>query len=369
MLKKIKKELKKGRTLLQFGFLKAAGKALGMLAPLVIAKFFASAELFGNYSLAKMIVFFFAMLLIASSQTPFIVFANQERAQTGKINKTFSVQLTFLAFSFGIFLAVTLSLGKYITEFAQITRVDLFFVLLAFVGIAFKAFLCNLFMALGQRIKNSLAELVFGTISVCLVFVFYFTGTINLRTALLIYPISAFILVLIFIMTIDFGKLLPLSIDKRYFREMFNFTKWVMLGATAVYFVNWGDNLVLKLYNTMADIGTYNVGYQVFKGVTTLTFVVGRYFLPFISQHIQDKDKIRDYLYNKRPKILLMGFVAIALLFAFAPYLFKVIFGQVYEGSVTVLRILLVASVITVRTDRLCYSRNTLITYVRGSRD
>jgi len=91
MLRKIGHEIKQGKTLFQFGFLKGTGQALGMIAPLVIAKFFASEALFGRFFLARMIVFFFATLLITSAQIPFVIFANQERSKTGKIYKSFSV--------------------------------------------------------------------------------------------------------------------------------------------------------------------------------------------------------------------------------------------------------------------------------------
>ena len=95
MLQKVRQELVQGRTLLQFGLLKGVGQALGMFAPLVVAKFFSSEELFGSYSLAKMVAFFFCTLLIASSQTPFIVFANQEKAKTGKLTRAFPCSARF----------------------------------------------------------------------------------------------------------------------------------------------------------------------------------------------------------------------------------------------------------------------------------
>lgn len=358
MLRKIKQELKEGKTLLQFGFLRATGQALGMIAPLVIAKFFADAltkdaaeKLYGSYSLAKMTVFFFSTLLIASCQTPFIVFANQERGQTGKINKTFSVQLSFFLLGFFIFFAVTLPFSKYIAALAKISRVDLLFVLPAFVGLALKSFTGNLFMAMGQRIKNSLAELVFGFLTISLVFVLYWTGTMNLRTVFLVYPISGLSVALIFLWAVDINQLRPLHIDKQHFKEMLNFTKWLMLGAGAVYFINWGGNLVLRLFTSiggvsMGDIGTYNVGYQIFKGIVMLTFIINSYFLPFVSQHVEDPAKMKSYLFNKRPKILLLGLIVIGLIFVVAPYLFKLFFGEVFQDSVTVLRILLVGSVL-----------------------
>ncbi len=352
MLGKIRQELKQGKTLLQFGFLKATGQGLGLVAPLVIGKFFADSlspeaaeELYGSYSLAKMLVFFFSTLLIASSQAPFIVFANQERGQTGRINKTFSVQLSFFILSFCIFFGVILPSTRLATNLAQIGGRDFVFVVLAFVGLAFKMFVCNLFMALGQRIKNSFAELLFGGLMLSLVFIFYQAGRLNLGTIFLVYLISGCAVALIFINFIDFSQLRPLGIDRRLFGEMLNFTKWVMLGATAVYFINWGGLLVLRMFNPLGDIGTYNMGYQIFKGLATLTFVINAYFLPFVSQHIEDSSKVRDYLYNKRPKIFVLGSTAIGILFVVSPYFFKLFYGEVYGGSVTVLRILLIGLV------------------------
>ena len=340
MLLKIKQELKQGKTLLQFGLLKGTAE----LAPLVIAGLF-SPELFGSYSLAKMIVFFFVSLLLSSTETPFIVFANQEKAKTGRINKAFSVQCVFWIAGLFIFSAIVLPLNKYITAFAKISSADLLFVLLAFVGLAIKSFLCNLFLAMDQRIKNSLAEFAFGGLTIFFIFIFYYAGMINLRMVFLAYPMSAVLVTLIFIRTIDFNQLLPFGIDKRLATDMFDFTKVVMLGATSSYFINWGDNLVLRLYVPLGDIGQYNLGYQVFKGVVMLILVINVYFLPFISQHISDSATMRNYLSNKRPKIFLLGLVAIGLLFIFVPYILKPVYKGVYQDSIMVLRVLLVGSV------------------------
>jgi len=72
MLEKVKQQLVQGKHLITFTALRSTGQALGMLVPLVVARFF-EPGLFASYSLAKMIVFFFTCSLIASSQRPFIV--------------------------------------------------------------------------------------------------------------------------------------------------------------------------------------------------------------------------------------------------------------------------------------------------------
>lgn len=337
MLRKIKQQILQGKTLLQFGFL----KALGIAAPLVIAKFF-SEELFGSYVLAKMIVFFFASLLIASGQAPFIVFANQERAKTGKINKSCSVQVIFFVFSLIVFIPLTLIFADPIKAFAGVSSSDLFFMSLGFIGIAIKSFMCNLFMALGQRIKNSLVELVFGSLTLGLVLLLSLTDTISLGRVFLVYFIAAVVVAIVFIKALNFNQLLPFNFVPEHFKAMFDFTKWIMLGATAVYLINWIDNIILKIFNTsFADIGQYGLGFQIFKGVVMLTSVLNAYFLPFVSEHIEDSAKIRNYLYNKRPKIFLLGLIALALLIFVAPYVFRLVYVEAYADSIPILRILL----------------------------
>ena len=158
MLQKIKQELEQAKTLLQFGFLKATGRVLGMIAPLVVAGFF-SENLFASYKLARMVMFFFVSLLIASTQTPFIVFANQEKTRTGKINKSFTIQCIFLAFSLVAFLLLSTIFSKVITAYAQVSRTDIPFIYLAFFGLALKTFLCNLFLAMDHVCFSSILGL------------------------------------------------------------------------------------------------------------------------------------------------------------------------------------------------------------------
>jgi O-antigen/teichoic acid export membrane protein len=345
MLNKIKKELTEGRTFLQFGFLGALGQGFGMIAPLVIARFF-SPELLGSYYLAKMVLFFFASLLLSYMQTPFIVFASQERAKTGKINKSFSIQCLFYAFSAAVFLLVIVFGAKAITLFAKISLKDLLFVVMAFAGIALKTVLCNLFLALGQRMRNALAEFVFGSASLIFVSIFCLAGRINIPTVFTAYFVSGLLVAIMFTPRLDFGLLTPFVFDRQMFRDIVAFAKWIIIGSTASYFIGWGDSIVLRFLTSMGNVGTYNLGYDIFKGINMLIFIIYAYFLPFVSQHINDSVKIREFLLVKRPKIFLLGLAGIVVCFVLAPYVFKIVYQGVYEDSVTVVRILLIGSVL-----------------------
>ena len=328
MLRRIKQELRQGKTLLIFASLQAIGQALGMIAPLVAARFF-SPE------------------LISSVQTPFIVFANRERAESGKIAKSFSIQCIFLIASIIAFVILNFVFSGAILRFTKIQSGDLFFMFLAFIGIAVKQFFRNLFMALGRRITNSFVELAFGTLSFTFVIVLSLAGKINLQNMFLTYFISSILVVVIFIKAIDFSLLRPFDFDWGHFKEMFKFSRWMILGLTAVYFINWGDNIVLRSYGiTMANIGAYNLAYQIFNGVVSLIFILNAYFLPFVSQHVQDSSKMKEYLYSKRPKIFILGLGVMGIVFIITPVFFRVAYGGDYPGAESVLRILLIGSIL-----------------------
>lgn len=344
MLREIKQELKQGKTLIVFTFLQTTGQALGMLAPLAIAKF-VSEDLFGRYSLAKMVVFLFISVLVASAQAPFIVYATEEKEKTGKINRSFSVQCAFFTFSIIAFLSLNLILSKVVMTFAEVSPTDLIFISLAFIGIALNTFLGNVFMAVGQRIRNALTELVFGGLAMAMVLALCFTGNINLKTVFLTYFVSGLIVVILFVKTIDFKLLLPFEFEWGHFKKMFSFAKWVMLGSTATYFINWGDNIVLRFFVPMSDIGEYNLGYSIFKGIAMLAFIINAYFLPFVSEHTEDVARMRNYLSNKRPKIFLVCLVGVVLTFLLAPGILKLLYGNTYQKSGATLRILLIGSV------------------------
>ncbi|MGB7581115.1 MAG: polysaccharide biosynthesis C-terminal domain-containing protein [Sedimentisphaerales bacterium] len=338
MLNRIKKQLVEGKTLLLFGFL----KGLVQVVPLIIAKFF-SEDMFGTYSLAKMVIFFFIALLITTPQTPFVVFASRERVETGKINKFFSIQAVFFVFGIVFYAVMAVIFNSPIRRFAGISAPDLICMSLGFAGIALSSFLSNLFLALGQRVKNSLSELAYGVIMLAIIIGLAATGMLSIQTIFLTYLVSSIITLLIFAGTIPWGNLLPFNFSITHFREMFDFTKWVFIGATAIYFIDWGDNAILKVFNiSTADIGQYSFGYQIFNGLVTMIYVLNSYFLPFVSENVHDSGRMRDYLYSKRPRILLFGLAILTAVFFACPYAFQIIYKGSYHSSVNILRILLI---------------------------
>ena len=345
MITKIKNELKQGKNFLSFSTLKILSQAILFIIPLIIAKLLNPAG-FGSYSLSMMVIFIFTSMFIASSQTPFIIYANKELKKTKKINKAFSIQLIFLLGSIIFYILLTLLFSEQVLNFTKITNIQLLFLFLAYLGIGLKTFIENLFLALNKRINNGEYNLVLGIFNLIFILLVYCFDKICLETIFFTYFLSSIFALILFLRKIEYKKLFPLKLDKPLFKEMFDFTKWQMMGLTAVYFINWGDNLVLRYFVSMEEIGVYNLGYQIFKGLISLTFIINAYFLPFVSQNIDNKDKMKNYLYKKRPKIFLFGFLGIIIIFLDTPLIFNLIYKDVYLSSVVVLRVLLIACVL-----------------------
>jgi O-antigen/teichoic acid export membrane protein len=340
MKKKILLDAKRGKEFIIFSFLKFFGEGVFYFLPLVIAKFI-SPEEFGSFSLVQMIVMILLALLLTSSQTPFIVNANKEATENKKINKSFTVQLFFFSSSLLVgFLIFALFKNTFI-KFIGISPEIYIFVYLFYAGIGIKSFFENIFLALDKKKTNAIYALAIGLLNISIVLFFKITNNLEIHYVLLSYLISALMISLFFFGLIPFKKIFPLHFDKIIFKENLQWTLWQVFGLLSVQLINWGDNLVLRNFVTLKEVGVYNVAYQIFKGLIGATFIINTYFLPFIAKNINNKNKIYDYLYNKRIKIFLIGSASIFFLFLVSPILFNSFYEDNYSNSLIIFRILL----------------------------
>jgi O-antigen/teichoic acid export membrane protein len=341
MFKTVKEEFFQARTLLGFILLQTLGQAISMAVPLVIAKLF-STDMWGRYSLCEPIIFFFSALLILSAKTPIIIYANQERAETGSVRKTFSIQCIFLAASIVLFATVILIFQKLLVSFANIRTVELFYISLAFVAIITKDFASNLFMALNERIKTAYVELAFGLFTLIFLFAFYELGWIDLKSVFLSYFVASLAVLAITLFSINTKMLLPLTFNRAHFLEVLNYTLWMMAGAISVYITTWAATFVLRYYATIEDVGIYNLASKFFKGIMVLIYIFPSYFLPHISENINNPEKVSAYLAHKRPRILVMGLAGLIVAWVLIPYVLNILYANKFMAAVPVTRILLI---------------------------
>ncbi len=342
--KYIYSKLKSGKTLINYAFLKISSQGFLFLLSLLLAKVL-SPDRFGVYSLSLMIIYFFSALFMRSSQDPSIVLGTDELKQYRKINKIFTIRIIMLIQAIILFYLITRVFFQALSHFSSLDETGVLFLFLAYTGLCIRNFFEGTFLALNHRITEAAYDALTNIISFIWLFVIYYFFVINMENIFIMFFISPLIAGLILIREIDLKKVLPLEFDLVIFRQMFDYTKWTILGSVSLYFVNWVDTFVLRMFVSLDQIGIYYLGYQIFKGILILISIARVYYLPFISEHIRDEKKMKNYLTNKRWIMMATGSLGLCLIYIALPALFNILYSDAYQGSVTVARILLVGAV------------------------
>ena len=336
MIKKLNSIIRGHLKLIQFGGLKVIGEAFVFLFPILIAKFVAP-EIYGSYSLGMMIIFFATTLLLGSSMTPFIISSNKELKSDGGINKSISNQLIFFVISLLLIGILFLVFGSFIIDFIEIDYILLAFLYIAFIGISLKSLLGNYFLGVDKKIEHTKIGIYYGLLLIVFLFILGF----ELKDLFLNYFLSSVIVFIISLRKINFKEVFPLKFDKEMFLEHWDFTKWQMFGLTAVYFINWGDSIIIKIFLTIRDVGVYNLAYQIFKGIISLLYIINTFYLPEISKNVKDKKFLSKYLYKSRFEVF--GVVSFGVLIGVfvSPYILNNFFDESYSEASLILQILL----------------------------
>lgn len=332
----IKHILKDHSNLINFTGLKILGELIVFLFPIIIAKF-VKPEIYGSYSLSMMVVFFSTTLLLGSSITPFIISANKELKTHKSIVKSFTNQLIFFIISLTTIGILFLLFSKFIISFIEIDKILLIYLYLAFIGISIRSLLGNYFLGIDKKIEHTKVSIYYGFSLIILVFILGF----NLKYIFLNYFLSSIVVLILNLGKINFKQLFPLKFDKQLFLQHWDFTKWQIFGLTAVYFINWGDSIIIKYFLTITDVGVYNLAYQMFKGIISFMYIINTFYLPEISKNIKNKKYIRKYLFKSRIQLFsLITFGTIMAIFI-SPFILNNFFDKEYQQASIIFQVLL----------------------------
>ncbi len=344
MLNWVKNEFQKGKNLISYGALKVSGLGFSFLIPILLAVFL-TPEVLGIYSLGMMIVYFFNSTIVLSSANPSVICGIEELAKSKKITHTITSRAIILLIASVLFISAILLFKNQIINFTRLTETQTYLLILVFAGKMIESFIGCIFISQNKRILESIFQFITSIISVSYIILINFFWEITLERVFPIFLMAPLISVCFFISKTGYQMFLPLSYDKNAFKKMVLYTRWIVLGGTAVYLLNWGDNIILRKFSTMEEIGVYNLGYQFFKGMIMIFSTIKIYFLPFVSLHIDNKSKIENYLFVKRKKLFLLGTIFSVILFLVMPKFVELIYNGQYQDSVVVFRILLTGAI------------------------
>jgi O-antigen/teichoic acid export membrane protein len=347
MYSKFKQLLVSGKTLTKFSAMAFFGQAAFLGIPLILAKF-VSPDKFGSYSLGMMVIYLLTTLLMLSFRTPFVKYANEDLVKTGKINRPFSVMLLIWLLSLLVFVLIYFGLRSPLQDFISLNNSDFVFFGLAFLGILSRIFFDSIFLALNRRLENARYWMYLGIIALIYIVIAYFTFKITVASVFFLFFLAPPLVFFLTFPRADYRKLLPFQLDRACAKKILVFGAWVAAGGAAVYLLSWGDNIILRAILSVEDVGVYNLAYQFFKGAVVLTALLNGYFLPFLVQNINNKKKLREYVYKKRPVLLLLGAIITVILALLLPPVITYVYGESYAAAGTVIYFLFVGLIFAI---------------------
>lgn len=129
--------------------------------------------------------------------------------------------------------------------------------------------------------------------------------------------------------------------DKTYAKELFSksFPLSATLFLNVIYFR--ADAFILSFYKGSAEVGIYNLAYQVFQSVLVLPTFIMNSFYPMMLETL--KNRIDRFSYQI--KIVSLSLILVALFISLvtyfsSPFIIKLITGSGFAGSIESLRIL-----------------------------
>lgn len=267
-----------------------------------------------------------------------IRFGREEFEIRGKINHTFWARTTIIIPCL-IFCLVFLLWFK--DPLSQYIGMPLWAVgLLAgsvFLG-AVNNYLISILQAI-RRMKAYAAVQVIGSATAIagLILIFFKLFPGDFLTVIILGMISLMITIIIACMFwVPRNVLLPIEIDRKTIREIFQFSYPVILASISAYIVNWVDVMVIKQYLNVIDVGSYQVAYQTFLFGLSLIMVASTLTTPILISFLANgrEDLILRYAVRLAPQGILIWSVAVGIGLALSPWVFHLFFGNQFTISI-----------------------------------
>ena len=296
---------------------------------------------YGVYSIILTVLGLLTTFGFSWSSSSLLYFGVEERVQYGSLNRTFWARNIILGISYLIvgilFLCFYKKLDMYITEPVSIYL---------FIWMSIKIltdYLTYYFLAIEKRSISVLVSLFTKLLAVIMITLKF----VCLRTVL-IYCIISEISALIWVIKInksDFGKFI---FDKKIFKTVLSFGLWQIFGFSGLYLINFGDNVVIKHFLTLEDVGIYNIAYKLYAGMGGFSYLLSSYFAPKVTKAISLRDgkSLKSIFYRDRIYIFLLLLIPHILVIFFSKNIVILFFGDSYINAAYPLQILAINSLL-----------------------
>ncbi|MAM89341.1 polysaccharide biosynthesis C-terminal domain-containing protein [Allohahella sp. A8] len=331
------------KSFLSFALVRLLAQATLFVFPLLVAAFITPDE-FGRFSLALMLLYVFTAIGIQSSQSPYVVQASREFTRNGNVRRATTARAISVGSWYLISLGIAVVFQDAFLTFTGLSHENYVLVIAGFYVVSMRFIHTSTFTSTQRKMWGPLFELAIGVSLFAVLIIFYLQGSFDLRDALWTLFLGHAIAAVLILPVLPWRLMLPFSFDAHIVKEQFRNSLWYVIGAVAVYLMNWGDNLVLRLYTDFESIGQYNFGYQIFKGMLICFTTIQMFYLPDIHLLLEDKTKLRHFMKTTRLQIMGLGTLGLIVTAVLLEPGLTLVYGAKYDPSLPIMYCLLIAS-------------------------
>ncbi len=296
---------------------------------------------YGVYSIVLTVLGLLTTFGFAWTSSSLLYFGVEEKVKYGTLTRTFWARNIILGVTYFfvsvLFLIFHKRLDIYISKPLSIYL---------FIWMSIKIltdYLIGYFLAVEKRkisVSISISTKILAVILITL-------KAVSLKMVL-VYCILSELISLIWIFKVDkydFGKFV---FDKKIFKTVLSFGLWQIFGFSGIYLINFGDNIVIKHFLSLEDVGIYNIAYKLYAGMGGFSYLLSSYFAPKVTKAISLRDgkSLKSIFYRDRIYIFLLLLIPHILVIFFSKNIVILFFGDSYINAAYPLQILAINSLL-----------------------
>lgn len=335
---RISEMISKRKNFILFALLKVLNMVLGLISNIYIVRKL-SVNDYGIFSVILMLVGLITTFGFSWSSASIIFYGSKEKAKTGSINKTFWARNIIIFVSLIVTTVLFVIFKRQINDYVGVDRSVLILIWLYF-SVA-EDYLNMYFLAVKKQLLSSMLSITARILYILMVLIFPF----DVET-LIIISIMSHATVLFYIFGFNKKDIGKYEFDKKWFKEVLNFSLWQLFGFSGLYLINFGDTVVIKHFMTTEDVGIYNGAYKLFNSIASFSYIVSHYYAGSVTTYFANKnvEKIKQFFYKERLLIFGLSIVAHIIVMIFSKSIIVILYGERYAQSTGIFNILMLGS-------------------------
>lgn len=198
------------------------------------------------------------------------------------------------------------------------------------------------FQAEGKFFRFSLLRGVVNVIVLLLVGVTIAAATLTLERVYTAYAFAVGTMVVLSLGAV-YRRCRPLTVDRALVTKLVRFSRWLMASNVAYVVSQRLDVVVVAAFTTRATVGQYGAALRISVVASLLTGSIAPLMLPRATRLAQTGETLRQFLRHVA-KFTSVLIALVGLIWLSLPLWVPVLFGERYEDSVAIARILLLGS-------------------------